>query len=68
MAQTINPKIPVGEIHSTKTFSPKIQLNLPKAEQVLSPFLSSSKDTNKRTVTVKQRQAKACSPLSKTNH
>jgi len=27
---TNNPKIPVGEKHSTKTFSPKIQLVLPK--------------------------------------
>jgi len=60
-----NPKIPVGEIHSTKTFSPKNQLDLPKAEQVLSLFLSSSKDTSKRTPTVKQGQAKSLLPFLK---
>jgi len=61
---TNNPKIPAGEIHSTKTFSPKIQLDLSKAEQVLSLFLSSSKEHRQSS---KDRQ-KAFSPLSKINH
>jgi len=62
---TNNPKIPVGEIHSTKTFSPKIQLDLPKTEQVLSLFCPPQRKPAKRTPTVKQGQAKAFSPFQK---
>jgi len=60
---TNNPKIPVGEIHSTKTLSPKIQLDLPKSWTSAVPFVSFSRDCNNITPTVKLGQAKSLPPF-----
>jgi len=65
---TNNPKIPVGEKHSTKTFSPKIQLNPPKTWTGAVPFFSSSKGTSQRILTVKQDWQKAFSSFPTGNH
>jgi len=62
---TNNPKIPVGEIHSTKTFSPKIQLNLPKNLNRCYPFFCPPQRTPAKAYRQSSKDRQKPSPLFK---